>query len=501
MLSAVFTIGALGCHSGSPGGDSDGMMSHPADMANAGGDTMGAAQSLIGGGLLEAVSVDQTLLAYLPSATTVNRVSTGSLVVSPLPVTGANTAVANNAYDASFGSTSNSTLVYYSGPTAATDAGSIAVYGAVNVWQPSMSAGIQLSTGFVVLDAIAADHSALLFFDSATASNQGTGKVVLARIADCTATACAPQSLASGVTVYELAMSPDGKYGAYTVKNAGPPVSYGVNLVTIATGAVSTIASAGTSGSISFSPDGSLLASVGPAGALQVTSTAGGAAASWGAMPAGSKSFNVSFADSATLLVRGEAAGATMLSIYKTTATAAATAIASGPNTLTMMVPRSSNLPSGSARYLFTSMTPANGAGDVEAFDLMAATPTAIPVATAAGLGSIAINPDQTYVRVLESYDTTARRGTLTLVALPGGMPTTLATGVAPTSLSFVAMHALLYIDHNANNTLTEWRDGSSTTYATGVSEYRVRANALYFSNSAADTIYGYAPGIYVASF
>jgi hypothetical protein len=157
-----------------------------------------------------------------------------------------------------------------------------------------------------------------------------------------------------------------------------------------------------------------------------------------------------------------------------------------------MIVPRYS-------RYVFTSMTQTNGAGDVEAFDFAAASPTAIPVATAAGLGSIAISFDQTYARVLESYDATAHSGTLTLAALPGGTASTVRTGVALNSPVFVGMHAVVYIDNANADTLTQWNDGTSTTYATGVNTYRVRSKTLYFNVTTADTLYGYAPGIYSA--
>jgi hypothetical protein len=492
VLSAVFSIGVLGCHNGaSTGTDDMGGMPSP-DMTTTPSGPTGPAQSLVSGGLLEAVSRDQALLAYVQSPTPFRGVSSGALVVSPLPVTGTNTTVAQNAYHAFFPGIGTSNLVYSTGPTASVDKGSNAVYGAINVWRPGMSAGIQVSTGFVPTGTTAQDNATLLYWDTATASNQGTGSVMLARVADCTATACAPQSLATGVIVSEVAISFDGKYGAYVVKNGGTPVSYAVNLVTIATGAVKTIETAGTSGSISFSSDGKLLASVGPAGALQLTTTATGAAATWGALPAGSKSVNVSFADSATLLVLAQDAAATTMTIYKTGAATAST-VASGPSTLTMVVFRNS-------KYLFTSMTPANAIGDVEAFDHSVTSPTAISVATAAAVGSIGLSPDQTYARVLESYSAKAGNGTLTLAALPGGTPSTVQAGVQFGSQSFLGTHALLYIDHANADTLTQWLDGSNTTYATGVNTYRVRSKTLYFNVAQADTMYGYAPGIYSTS-
>jgi hypothetical protein len=291
------------------------------------------------------------------------------------------------------------------------------------------------------------------------------------------------------VTVFQLAVSFDGKYGAYSVKNTGAS-SYSVYLVTIATGAASTIATAATSGSISFSTDGKLLASVGPAGALQVTTTATGAAATWGAMPAGSTSSTVAFADSAILMVLGQAAAATTMTVYETRPAAAALPITTGPSTLAMIVPRNS-------RYVFTSLTPANRVGDVEAFDLTAATPTGISIANQGALGSIAISSDLTYARVLESYDTTAHNGTLTLATLPDGTATTVQSGVTLASPGFTGMHTLIYIDAMNASTLTEWLDGNSTTYATGVSVWLSRAQTLYFNVTTLDTMYNYAPGIY----
>jgi hypothetical protein len=506
VLSAVFMIGVLGCHSNASTGNQDmeGMPSPDmattptgaGDMANANGDMMntGPAQSLVSGGLLQAVSHDQTLLAYLPTPTVVNGTSSGALVVAPLPMMGANTSVANNAYRAFFGDAANNALFYSTGPTASVDTGSTAVYGAFNFWKPGLSAGISLSTGLAIIATTAPDNSSALIWDSATASSQGMGKVVLVRVADCTTSACAPQSLATAVTVSQMAISFDGKYGAYSVKNAGATVSYAVYLVTIATGAVSTIATAGTSGSISFSSDSKLLASIGPAGALQVTTTATGKAATWGAMPAGSQSFEVAFADSTSLLVRGQAAAATTMTVYKTTAAAVASPVTSGPGTLSVIVPRNS-------RYVFTSMTPANGVGDVEAFDFTAASPTAISVANAAALSSVGLSFDMTYARVLESYDAKAHTGTLTLVQLPGGTPTTLQAGVENGAPSFAGMHAVWFIDHANANTLTQWNDGNTTTYATGVVDYRGRSSTIYFTVTSADTMYGYAPGIYSAPY
>jgi hypothetical protein len=221
----------------------------------------GPAQLIVGGGLLQAVSQDETQLAYLPSPASVNGVLAGTLLVSPLPPlpSTTNMSLANNAW-AAFFSGPNNVLVYLTGPTASIDAGSTAVYGALNLWTPGMSTGIKLSTGFVPIRTGALDNSWLLYWDTAMPSNQGTGNVMLARVADCTPNTCAPLSLAAGVTAINAAASPDGNYAAFAVKNAGPPVTFDVYLVNISSGKATRIAAATNSGSLNFSPDSTLLA-------------------------------------------------------------------------------------------------------------------------------------------------------------------------------------------------------------------------------------------------
>jgi hypothetical protein len=166
-----------------------------------------------------------------------------------------------------------------------------------------------------------------------------------------------------------------------------------------------------------------------------------------------------------------------------------------------MLIVRNTAGPAGTARFLFTSMAPANGVGDLEAYDLSVAAPTTIPVASAAALNAVAVSLDQTCARVLDAYDPGARTGTLTLVPLLDGSPVALASGVAQTASSFTQAHSLMYIDPAHQGTLTELTDGFSTTFATGATAYRLRSGALYFSLGTADSLYGYPPGIYSVAF
>jgi hypothetical protein len=492
----IVTIGLLGC-SNAP---SQNPMSSPPDASppDSGSDAppAGPAQQIVTSGLLQAVSPDQSSVAYVTSPSSVDGVLAGTLTVSLVAAAG-NTSVASDAFSATFAGNAN-VLMYLTGPTASIDAGQSTVYGGANLWQPGMTAGVRLSKGLAPIRVTALDNSWTLFWDTPTASNQGVGDVELVRAADCGTSTCTLLRLATGVTVASMVLSPDGTYAAYSVKNA--PGSFGVFLVTIASGTVTTIASAASTGSIGFSPDGALLASVGPASALQVTTTATGATAPWSALPSGTKSLTVGFADPTTLLVRGQVSGGATVTVYKTTA-AAASPIASGPSTLTMLIVRNTAATTGTAHHLFTSMTPANGIGDVEAYDLAVAAPTAIPVASAAALNSIAVSSDQTYARVLDAYDPNARTGTLTLVSLSNGSPSTLPSGVTLAASSFTNVHSLMYIDPANHNALTELTDAATTTFATGVTAYRLRSGTLYFSLDTPDDLYGYPPGIYSTAF
>lgn len=60
------------------------------------------------------------------------------------------------------------------------------------------------------------------------------------------------------------------------------------------------------------------------------------------------------------------------------------------------------------------------------------------------------------------------------------------------------APESLVSFLHNA---LTELTDAATTTFATGVTAYRVRAGTLYFSLDTDDSLYGYPPGIYSTTF
>jgi hypothetical protein len=468
------------------------------DMATAGGDDMatfdtGPAQQVATGGVLQAVSADQTLMAYLTSAAPSNGVVAGSLALAQLPPSGQPLPIGDNAWAASFGS-SSTVLTYLTGPTPSVDHGSTAVYGALNLWTSGSSAGVRLSTGFAPLRTTTPNNSWALFWDTAAASVAGPGDVKLVRSAECTAGGCTAVTVAPAATgVINIAPSPDGAHAAYVIKNAGATATFDVFLVTVATGAAARVITAGSSPSIAFSTDGALFAAVGPAGALTIVTSATGAAATWAALPTGSKTVQVAFADTATLLVRATPTGATSPTAYKTTATAA-TALATG--IVGMELSRSAA--KGVARFVVLNTSVTAGVGDMTAYDLTANAPAGVPLASMASAASLAVSFDQSYARVLESYDNSSQTGTLTLVSLSDGTKTTLATGVSLSSLAFVNAHSLFYID--STQTLTSWSDGTMTTYASGADAYRVRYSPtnIYFDvGPGGDDVFGYAPGIY----
>jgi hypothetical protein len=439
------------------------------------------APPLVADAVLQSVTTDQTLMAILLNAADENGVTDGDLrVMSPSGTV--STPVGGHAWAASFGYRT-SVIAYLANPTASIDANSTAVYGSANLWMPGMSAGARVSSGLAPLHVNPPDNSFALFWDTSTASLAGTGDVKLARSKDCAGAACQPLTLASSLTgVFSMAAAADSAYGAFVVRNAA--TSFDVYLVNVTAGTATKVVTAGPSSSFSFSPDGALLAAVAPGNLLQVFSTATGAASSWSALPAGAKALQVSFADPSTLIVRATPAGTTAQTAYRTTATAT-TPVATG--IVAMELPRNSSLTTGTARFLFVNTTVTGKVGDVVAYDLSATTPTAIPVATAASLSSIAVSYDQTYARLLESFDTTSMTGTLTAVALPSGTATPLANMVSLTSPSFAGSHTLFYFDDStATGTLTAWDGTNSSTYGTGVQEYRVRftPSTVYFSSS-----------------
>jgi hypothetical protein len=441
-----------------------------------------AAPPLVADSILQAVTTDQTLMGFLINAADENGVTAGDLrVMSPAGT--ASTPVGGHAYGASFGLRS-SVLTYLANPTASIDASSTAVYGSVNVWMPGMSAGARLSAGLAPLHVAPPDNSFNLFWDTTAASFAGAGDVKLARSADCAGAACQPLTLKPSLTgLFSMAAAADGMHGAFVVRTAA--TTYDVYLVDVAAGTATRVVTAGPSSSFSFSPDGAWLAAIGPGSTLQVFTAATGAAATWSALPAGAKALQVSFADPTTLVVRATPAGTTVQTAYRSTASATSP-IVSG--VVGMELPRNSTSTQGTARFLFVNTSVTGKVGDVIAYDLQASTPTAIPVATAANVTSVAVSFDQTYARVLESFDSTSMTGTLTAVALPGGTTTTLASGVSLSSPSFAGSHTLLYLDDStATGTLTSWDENGTSTYSPGVDEYRVRftPSTVYFSTAS----------------
>jgi hypothetical protein len=483
VIASIFSL-FTGCfRPKAPGDPTRPDSSSPPDM-------MSPAQKILSGGLLQSVSSDQTQLAYLSSTTTVGNVVAGSLLVTALPPSGQSRAIADNAWAAAFGGTPP-VLAYLSGPTPSID-GTTSVFGALNFWTPGMSAAARLSTGFAPLRALAPSNAWALFWDTAAASVNGAGDVKLARAGDCTASTCAPITLAPAVSsVVSVAAAPDGERGAYVIKNAGSPSTFDVFLVTISSGATARVVKGGSSSAIAFSTDGALFAAVGSGGALVVLASATGAPTTWAAPPTGSKTSQVGFADAARLLVRATPVGASSANAYTTTATAA-TLLASG--IAGMELPHSG--PKGEARFVVLNSSATSGVGDMTAYDLKASAPVGLPLATMASTSALSVSFDQTYVRLLESFDSGTQTGTLTMVSLIDGSKTTIAGGVSLSSPAFVGAHTLFYFD--SSGTLTSWLDAATVSYAGGVEAFRVRSSNLYFSvGSSSDDLFGYAAGIY----
>jgi hypothetical protein len=474
---------------GSPGADLSPLPVSSHDLG-------GPATELVNGAELQSVSGDQSLLAYLTGVTSSNGVNVGRLTVTSLPLSPTKVIVSDDAWAAGFGGPAS--LLYLTGPTPSTDPNSTAVYGTWAMWKPGQSAGIHLSTGLALMRVAPPSTAWTMYWDVPTPSVMASGAIKLARIADCTATACVPVTIAASVTgVATMNVSADGRFAAYVVYLGTTPATYDVYLVTEATGASMRVSASATGWSNTFSPDGNRFAAVGPGGTLAVIDTSTGQPTPWAAMPAGAKTQQVSFADSTTLLVRAIPMGATAGNAFVTTA-ASVTTLATG--VATMEAPLNTSSTSASARYAFMTATLSRGVGPVVGYDLSAATPKPIPIATAASTASVLISNDQAYVRVLDSFDTTRQTGTLVAVSLPDGTATTIAHGVS-NGAPFVGQHMLFYLD--GTGALGSWIDGTVTTYAGGVDQYRVRGagpSSLYFSVDVAAAPYGYQPGVYVTA-
>jgi hypothetical protein len=498
LVCCATSLLVTGCNSvnidvvdmGSPGGDLSPIPVRPHDLG-------GPATALVAGAELQSVSGDQSLLAYLTGVTSSNGVNVGRLTVTSLPLSPTKVIVSDDAWAAGFSGPSS--LLYLAGPTPSSDANSTAVYGALGMWRPGQSAGIHLSTGLALMRVAPPSSAWTMYWDVPTPSVMAAGAIKLARLADCTATACVPVTVAASVSrVATMNVSPDGRFAAYVVNLGATPATYDVYLVTEATGASVRVSASAMGLSNSFSPDGNRFAALGPGGALVVIDTSTGQPATWAAMPAGAKTLQVAFADSMTLLVCAIPAGARTGNVFVTSA-ASVTTLATG--VAAMEVPLNTFSTTASARYAFMFATLSGGVGPVVGYDLSAATPKPIPIATAASPTSIWISYDQVYLRVLDNFDNTRQNGTLVAVSLPDGTATTLAQGVSNSTPTFQGQHMIFYLD--GNGALGSWLDGTVTTYAGGVDQFRVRGagpSSIYFSVDVAAAPYDYQPGLYVTA-
>jgi WD40 repeat protein len=453
--------------------------------------TSGPAQQLVQGGDLQAISPDQSWMAYLQNQSA-GGVNAGDLMVAPTGTPGQARRLSQNAYSAAFSTDSH--LFFLTDPQASIDANSTATYGRLDFWMPDMTSATQLSNGFASIHVNGPGNTYSLFWDQPGPSLAAPADVKLARASDCGGTGCSVTTLLAAVAgVSTTSISPDGRFAAFTARQGQSGHVYDAYLVDVAGLVITQVVNGGSGNSISFSSDGSLFAAVGPGGALRVFDSATATQVGWSTLPAQASVVQVAFSDPDTLVLRAMATGAKQADAWVTTATTSSQ-LATGVNGLGVY---RSTVSGG--RWAVLSHDYASGTGSLEAYDLTVASPAPITVASSSGYGTLSLSPDGLYLRVLENYDPVAGVGDLTVVSLPDGQSQNLASEIASASASFLGgAHDLGYFDGNGK--LTVWNDSGSTDLADGVVDWRARGSSatLYFTvGDAGDSIYGYASGIY----
>jgi hypothetical protein len=277
---------------------------------------------------------------------------------------------------------------------------------------------------------------------------------------------------------------------------------YAAQLVDVEKGTQTTLATGSVLPGLSFSPDGTRIA-VGMNGTkpLSVFKPADGSTVTWGMLPPTvTRVFQTAFVDAATLCLR--VMDGTAQVAYMAPAGSGATLLSpSGTRVAVIQVPHTTQT-EGPPRYLFASTTVMNGVGDLQLYDLQAASPSPTQIAMAASVTSLEVSNSQSTARFLENYMFTASRGTLTLQVLPAtAAPHALAPNIFPQNVSNVPIDEVAFVDtFTENGTLEVYKGGSTSPVANGVSNQRIRltpTSQLYFSVSMPDTIIGLQPGIY----
>lgn len=464
---------------------------------------------LVDHGTLASVSTHQKYMAFYETmAPLPTGAPSGPLAVMPLP----DGDLKGITEDVAFGATFNSSglaLVYSLDPTPTTDLAATEIYGGLGVWTPSLDRGVRLTNGFAVFHAEPADNAFTLLWDAEKPTVNATGNVVLVRTGECASGACSPKVLATGVTVTGFEISPDSKHAVYSVRSdVGATTTLATFLVSIADGTSVEVARTEASldlAPFAFSPDGSLLASAVTKGgireSLQVISTATGAPVPWAAPPATARCHQFAFVDDKTLIARTVDSDESH-DVYRLTSDHQEH-IGSDVKYFVM-----SERSTGARRYLFAATTRPVGAGgneDAELYDLAAAQPSPVPVATGVPVLPT-LSDDLRYARFLGSFDPASALGELGVVSLPDGKVTSVAKDIAEVGgAAFAAGGArLLYIDAGATpasgatpraGALRKWQDGVTRTIASNVINFRTRESpdVLYYAVASGSG----EPGIY----
>jgi hypothetical protein len=471
------------------------------DMAGDGGVT--TQPTRIGDGWLEAVDPTQTHIAYLaPGYARVTGTATEAGTLFDTALATGSTPVMVSAGTAAFGANyGTDALVFSENATKTTDANQIAVYGDLDVWKPAFAKAVRVSTAnsFVTRHISGPAQDYMLYFESATPSAVAAGDVYLWRTIDCTAVATCPVkklTVAQG-TFVNFAASFDGKWAAFAINTGTTNVAtYFVDITNQTATSIAT--NANSVGSLSFSPDSKLFATVGTAGALTVfTAAATPTPVTW-MPPAASTIEQVAFASATDLYVRARDANQAQ-TIYKTTAAAAATALVNPPVTA-FFLPRPTV--ALDPKYLFAQTAVTAGTGDLVEYDLATAKMVGtMPVATKASpIGrSLVIASDSAYVGVIDPYDVATSTGPLVAIKTADATTKKVATKIFDAADAFIARQ-LFFIDDGTSPTGTlGWTNGTqSGSVANGVGNYRARGMNLYFTVVTADTLNNFAPGIWV---
>jgi hypothetical protein len=488
------------------------------------------------------VSSDQTLLASYASAALAGPGPLGGkLRVRPLPMGDPIFEAIDvdggpvQAFGATFG-LRGTTLLYFTRATAGIDAGPQPVdFGQPWLWSPALGSPAPLAAGLVTLWTATPDHSIILFVESTKpvlGPVSSVGETLrLLSTADCAAGSCPTTPLVdipavSGPPVptpriVRIAIAPDGLHVAYqeeTANTDGTRIE-AITLVSTADQSKIPVSSTRVPAAItylgelfSFSPDGSLLATVEDRGngplQLKVASTATGAGVGWQPQPADLLCTQVGFSDSQTVFVAAVANEQVATignnqpnpqidpQIWRTTADSS-TRFADPGSAFTV-----SHTYPGTERYLAYTTAPGAVILAGQPHDLLLAdlaTPGAVFSLGVVGSGTLTFSQDVSSAFTYEGFQPFTQTGTLIQVPLPphGDAGTTVDINVYTGSASFArGSSKILYFANpdtrtSSGQSLIEW-DGTGTQLEGFALNYVSADNppTLYFTLADPRAIY-----------